>query len=118
MYKMDDDNTMNQDPTPMDKAQDEPRLEQQPTVEVIDSDHSRSVEFRSVEDVMEDSYLRYSMSVIVSRALPDVRDGLKPVHRRILYSMERSEEHTSELQSRPHLVCRLLLEKKKIVVYN
>ncbi|MCA9331771.1 DNA gyrase subunit A [Candidatus Saccharibacteria bacterium] len=39
---------------------------------------------------MEDSYLRYSMSVIVSRALPDVRDGLKPVHRRILYSMDRN----------------------------
>ena len=36
---------------------------------------------------MEDSYLRYSMSVIVARALPDVRDGLKPVHRRILYAM-------------------------------
>ena len=36
---------------------------------------------------MKDSYLDYSMSVIVSRALPDVRDGLKPVHRRILYSM-------------------------------
>lgn len=52
--------------------------------------HSRTVELRSVEDVMEDSYLRYSMSVIVSRALPDVRDGLKPVHRRILYSMEKN----------------------------
>jgi DNA gyrase subunit A len=49
--------------------------------------HSRLVERRSVENVMEDSYLRYSMSVIVSRALPDVRDGMKPVHRRILYSM-------------------------------
>jgi DNA gyrase subunit A len=36
---------------------------------------------------MEDSYLRYSMSVIIDRALPDVRDGMKPVHRRILYSM-------------------------------
>jgi len=36
---------------------------------------------------MERSFLEYSMSVIVSRALPDVRDGLKPVHRRILYSM-------------------------------
>jgi len=48
---------------------------------------SRSVELRTVENVMEDSYLRYSMSVIVDRALPDVRDGLKPVHRRILYSM-------------------------------
>ena len=36
---------------------------------------------------MRKSYLDYAMSVIVSRALPDVRDGLKPVHRRILYSM-------------------------------
>ncbi|TDI38446.1 MAG: hypothetical protein E2O99_01130, partial [Acidobacteria bacterium] len=36
---------------------------------------------------MEDSFLEYAMSVIVSRALPDVRDGLKPVHRRILYAM-------------------------------
>ena len=36
---------------------------------------------------MQDSYIEYAMSVIVARALPDVRDGLKPVHRRILYSM-------------------------------
>jgi DNA gyrase subunit A len=49
--------------------------------------HSRTVENRTVENVMEDSYLRYSMSVIIDRALPDVRDGMKPVHRRILYSM-------------------------------
>src|SRR5690625_7523049 len=143
---------------------------------------------------MQRSYLDYAMSVIVGRALPDVRDGLKPVHRRVLYAMYdggyrpdaafnkcsrvvgevmgqyhphgdtsiyealvrlvqpwsmryplvagqgnfgspgnlgaaapryteckmallamemRSEEHTSELQSRGHLVCRLLLEKKK-----
>ncbi len=41
-----------------------------------------------LEDRMKDAYLDYSMSVIVSRALPDVRDGLKPVHRRILYGME------------------------------
>ena len=52
--------------------------------------HSRSVERRTVESVMEDSYLRYSMSVIIDRALPDVRDGLKPVHRRILYTMNES----------------------------
>ncbi len=51
--------------------------------------HSRIVERRTAEDVMEDNYLRYSMSVIVARALPDVRDGLKPVHRRILYTMNR-----------------------------
>lgn len=41
----------------------------------------------NLEDEMRSSYLDYSMSVIVSRALPDVRDGLKPVHRRILYAM-------------------------------
>jgi len=57
--------------------------------DVLDTSHSRVVERRKVEDVMEDSYLRYSMSVIVARALPDVRDGLKPVHRRILYVMNR-----------------------------
>src|ERR1700694_4068018 len=55
--------------------------------DVLDSGHSRTVELRSVENVMEDSYLRYSMSVIIDRALPDVRDGLKPVHRRILFTM-------------------------------
>lgn len=54
---------------------------------IIKDSHSRVVEGRTVEDTMEDSFLRYSMSVIVDRALPDVRDGLKPVHRRILYSM-------------------------------
>jgi DNA gyrase subunit A len=58
--------------------------------DVLDTDHSRIVERRSVENVMEDSYLRYSMSVIIDRALPDVRDGLKPVHRRILYTMNES----------------------------
>ena len=41
-------------------------------------------------DEMEKSYIEYAMSVIVGRALPDVRDGLKPVHRRILYSMHES----------------------------
>jgi len=41
-----------------------------------------------IEEEMKSSYLSYSMSVIVGRALPDVRDGLKPVHRRILYAMK------------------------------
>src|SRR6201993_3312934 len=41
----------------------------------------------NIEDEMKESYLSYSMSVIIGRALPDVRDGLKPVHRRILYGM-------------------------------
>ena len=40
----------------------------------------------TIEDEMRDSYLEYAMSVIVGRALPDVRDGLKPVHRRVLYA--------------------------------
>ncbi len=57
---------------------------------VEEQQHSHMVELDTVEDVMERSYLRYSMSVIIARALPDVRDGLKPVHRRILYSMERN----------------------------
>lgn len=58
--------------------------------ELIPQTHSRTVENRTVEDVMEDSFLRYSMSVIIDRALPDVRDGIKPVHRRILYSMNQN----------------------------
>ncbi|NLY38141.1 MAG: hypothetical protein GX044_02435, partial [Firmicutes bacterium] len=41
----------------------------------------------SIHDEVKTSFLDYAMSVIVSRALPDVRDGLKPVHRRILYAM-------------------------------
>ena len=41
----------------------------------------------NIEEEMRRSYLDYSMSVIIGRALPDVRDGLKPVHRRILYAM-------------------------------
>ena len=42
---------------------------------------------RDIEEEMRSSFLAYSMSVITSRALPDVRDGLKPVHRRILYTL-------------------------------
>ena len=45
---------------------------------------------RFIEDEMKDSFINYSMSVIMSRALPDVRDGLKPVHRRILYAMQEA----------------------------
>src|SRR5437762_1180449 len=45
------------------------------------------IEQRELEQEMRSSYLDYAMSVIVGRALPDVRDGLKPVHRRVLYSM-------------------------------
>ena len=47
----------------------------------------------AISDEMRKSYLDYAMSVIVSRALPDVRDGLKPVHRRILYAMKEGGYH-------------------------
>ena len=53
----------------------------------------------TIEEEMKQSYLDYAMSVIVSRALPDVRDGLKPVHRRILYAM-REGGYTSDKQYR------------------
>jgi DNA gyrase subunit A len=55
----------------------------------------------SLEEEMKRSYLDYAMSVIVGRALPDVRDGLKPVHRRILYAMYES----NNLWNRPYVKC-------------
>ncbi|HET9673360.1 MAG TPA: DNA gyrase subunit A [Gaiellaceae bacterium] len=59
------------------------------------------IETRELEQEMRSSFLDYAMSVIVSRALPDVRDGLKPVHRRVLYGM-----HESGLQpNRPYRKC-------------
>jgi DNA gyrase subunit A len=59
------------------------------------------IEPRELEQEMRSSFLDYAMSVIVSRALPDVRDGLKPVHRRVLYAM-----HEAGLQpNRPRLKC-------------
>jgi DNA gyrase subunit A len=95
---MDDDKTVNDDLTNAETSENPGTLPSPDQVETaVEGElvpqeaqtHSRMVEYRTVEDVMEDSYLRYSMSVIVSRALPDVRDGLKPVHRRILYTMNR-----------------------------
>ena len=53
----------------------------------IDQLTGGNVEPRGLEQEMRSSYLDYAMSVIVGRALPDVRDGLKPVHRRVLYAM-------------------------------
>ncbi len=58
------------------------------------TDSSKNIIPVEIEDQMKDSYLAYAMSVIVGRALPDVRDGLKPVHRRILHAMnERAWRH-------------------------
>lgn len=74
---MDEDNTTNIVPT-----NDDMPVEG----EVVEAS---GLEHRTLESVMEDNFFRYSMSVIIDRALPDVRDGLKPVHRRILYTMNR-----------------------------
>jgi len=52
------------------------------------TDSSRTL-LTDIGEEIKEAYLSYAMSVIVGRALPDVRDGLKPVHRRILYSMEK-----------------------------
>ena len=54
---------------------------------VRDDDETDRVEAVDLNNEMQRSYIEYAMSVIVSRALPDVRDGLKPVHRRIVYAM-------------------------------
>ena len=53
----------------------------------------------AIEDEMKSSYLDYAMSVIVGRALPDVRDGLKPVHRRILFGMNEIDRKSTRLNS-------------------
>ncbi len=57
------------------------------TDEEIKDNNIGKINNRTIENEMQESYLDYAMSVIVQRALPDVRDGLKPVHRRILYAM-------------------------------
>jgi DNA gyrase subunit A len=54
------------------------------------NEDAKRIIYRSIEDEMKTSYIDYAMSVIVGRALPDVRDGLKPVHRRILYAMHEA----------------------------
>ena len=51
------------------------------------SDFDNDITTVNIEDELKQSYLDYAMSVIVGRALPDVRDGLKPVHRRVLFAM-------------------------------
>jgi DNA gyrase subunit A len=60
-----------------------------------------NIEPRALEDEMRTAYLDYAMSVIVGRALPDVRDGLKPVHRRVLYSMSEN----GLAPNRPYVKC-------------
>ena len=67
----------------------EPAQEHHPPIETTPADDEHVI-MRYLEEEMKSSYIDYSMSVIVQRALPDVRDGLKPVHRRILYSMHEA----------------------------
>lgn len=76
----------NSENTPEDSSEDSSSENGENSQETI-SEFLGNIADRSITHEMETSYLEYAMSVIVSRALPDVRDGLKPVHRRILYAM-------------------------------
>lgn len=82
---MDDDTTTN---LPMNDAPLEGEVTESTPVDVP------GIEHRTLEKVMEDNFFRYSMSVIIDRALPDVRDGLKPVHRRIMFSMDQNNNRS------------------------
>lgn len=77
---------MDEDMTP----QNDTPLENDAPIEGEIVTETPGLEHRTLEKVMEDNFFRYSMSVIIERALPDVRDGLKPVHRRILFSMSQN----------------------------
>ncbi len=70
--------------------------------DLLNNDDIRTI---NIEETLQNSYLDYSMSVIVGRALPDVRDGLKPVHRRILYAMDKlSLSHGSKFKKSARIV--------------
>jgi len=61
-----------------------------------EKEHKAKIEEVTIENEMQTSYLDYSMSVIIGRAIPDIRDGLKPVHRRCLYSMHQTGSHFNQ----------------------
>ncbi|MEA3372019.1 MAG: DNA gyrase subunit A [Campylobacterota bacterium] len=70
--------------------------------DLLNNDDIQSI---NIEETLQNSYLDYSMSVIVGRALPDVRDGLKPVHRRILYAMDKLNlSHGSKFKKSARIV--------------
>ena len=70
-----------------------------------DTPNNGDIQTINIEETLQDSYLDYSMSVIVGRALPDVRDGLKPVHRRILYAMDKLNlSHGSKFKKSARIV--------------
>ncbi len=85
--------------------------DQLPLEDTPEGGNAGKVEARTIETEMETSYLDYAMSVIVARALPDVRDGLKPVHRRILYMMNTlGLRHTAKYQKSAQVVGRVMGE--------
>ena len=85
------DQPINEPNTSVENIEESEELESK--IGTIEKSQYGKMKHTSIIDEMEKSYLDYAMSVIVSRALPDVRDGLKPVHRRILYSMYKSGIH-------------------------
>ncbi len=87
------------------KKKAEPKKEKKLQEEAPAAGNIGKVEPIALIDEMQTSYLDYAMSVIVSRALPDVRDGLKPVHRRILYAMWRiGLKHNTKFRKSAHVV--------------
>ena len=90
-----------EDPMPTDAAGESTEPSASGTVAATVTVPAGRVEPVVIEDEMRASYLDYAMSVIVGRALPDVRDGLKPVHRRILFSMDE----TGLRPDRPYRKC-------------
>lgn len=88
------DNDQDSQTTESQAVEEQPEVEESLVGTITDSKFGK-LKHVSIVNEMEKSYLDYAMSVIVSRALPDVRDGLKPVHRRILFSMYKSGIHHS-----------------------
>ncbi len=87
-----------EEPGLYDDEEDEEEDEEEEVAELEEGQYAKEVVPTDLGAQVKNSFLEYSMSVIVARALPDVRDGLKPVHRRILYGMKES----GILPSRPH----------------
>jgi DNA gyrase subunit A len=83
------------------------------TINSPDETRRGGVALINIEDELKRSYLDYAMSVIVSRALPDVKDGLKPVHRRILFAMhEMGLTHASKHTKSAKVVGEVLSRSK------
>ena len=74
---------------------------------------------REITEEMKESYIDYAMSVIISRALPDIRDGLKPVHRRILYTMgEMGLKHDAKFRKSATVVGECFVKDTLILTHR